>query len=77
MLLVRYRIGVLEDWLGSSELEVALLERQGEGMASGDDPADRYGARAPVNAGAIDGSGSGRRVDVGGQDLPAVPEGAR
>ena len=34
MLLVRYRIGVLEDWLGSSELDVALRERQAEGMAS-------------------------------------------
>ena len=38
MLLVRYRIGVLEDWLGGSELEVALRERQGEGMATGEDP---------------------------------------
>jgi heme exporter protein C len=31
MLLVRYRIGVLEDWLGSGELDVALRERQAEG----------------------------------------------
>ena len=47
MLLVRYRIGVLEDWLGSSELDVALRERQGEGMAS-DSGEDRL--RAPVPA---------------------------
>ncbi len=33
MLLVRYRIGVLEDWLGSGELDVALMERQSEGVA--------------------------------------------
>jgi heme exporter protein C len=32
MLLVRYRIGVLEDWLGSGELDVALRERQAEGL---------------------------------------------
>ncbi len=31
MLLVRYRIGVLEDWLGVGELDVALRERQAEG----------------------------------------------
>jgi len=31
MLLVRYRIGALEDHLGSGELEVALLERRNEG----------------------------------------------
>ena len=35
MLLVRYRIGVIEDWLGSGELDVALLERQAEGAPSG------------------------------------------
>jgi heme exporter protein C len=33
MLLVRYRIGVLEDWLGQNELDVALRERQSEGVA--------------------------------------------
>jgi heme exporter protein C len=43
MLLVRYRIGVLEDWLGRSELDVALLERQAEG--SGPD-----GSRVTVGA---------------------------
>ena len=31
MLLVRYRIGVLEDWLGRGELDLALRERQAEG----------------------------------------------
>ena len=30
MLLVRYRIGVLEDWLAANELELALVERQSE-----------------------------------------------
>jgi heme exporter protein C len=38
MLLVRYRIGVLEDYLGTGELEVAILERQAEG-ATGPAPA--------------------------------------
>jgi len=33
MLLVRYRIGVLEDWVGSGELDLALRERQAEGIA--------------------------------------------
>ena len=31
MLLVRYRIGVLEDWLAANELDLALAERQSEG----------------------------------------------
>jgi heme exporter protein C len=31
MLLVRYRIGVLEDWLDANELDMALAERQSEG----------------------------------------------
>jgi len=39
MLLVRYRIGVLEDWLGSGELDVALRERQAEGMIDDEDEA--------------------------------------
>jgi hypothetical protein len=39
MLLVRYRIGVLEDWLGSGELDVALRERQAEGMVDDEDEA--------------------------------------
>jgi heme exporter protein C len=33
LLLVRYRIGALEDWLGSGELDMALRERQAEGVA--------------------------------------------
>ena len=33
MLLVRYRIGVLEDWLAANELGAALAERQAEGVA--------------------------------------------
>jgi heme exporter protein C len=39
MLLVRYRIGVLEDWLGTGELDVALRERQAEGAAVDEDEA--------------------------------------
>jgi heme exporter protein C len=31
MLLVRYHIGVLEDWLAANELDLALVERQSEG----------------------------------------------
>jgi len=41
MLLVRYRIGVLADWLDGNELDVALRERQSEGVA----PTDAGGAR--------------------------------
>jgi heme exporter protein C len=40
MLLVRYRIGVLEDWVGSGELDLALRERQAEGIAPPVAPAD-------------------------------------
>ncbi len=36
MLLVRYRIGVLEDWLDANELDVALAERRSEGTGPGD-----------------------------------------
>jgi heme exporter protein C len=35
MLLVRYRIGVMEDWLGSGEMDVALSERRAEGGTGG------------------------------------------
>jgi hypothetical protein len=31
MLLVRYRIGALQDYLGSGELDVAIRERRAEG----------------------------------------------
>jgi heme exporter protein C len=47
MLLVRYRIGVLEDWLGTGELDAALRERQAEGVAP--DPAGD-GSEAPAGA---------------------------
>ena len=39
MLLVRYRIGVLEDWLGTGELDLALRERQAEGAKVDEDEA--------------------------------------
>jgi heme exporter protein C len=39
MLLVRYRIGVLEDGLGRGELEIALAERRAEGTRVGEDEA--------------------------------------
>jgi len=31
MLLVRFRIGALEDWLAANELDLALAERRSEG----------------------------------------------
>lgn len=34
MLLIRYRIGALEDWMGGGELEDALAARQAEGVRS-------------------------------------------
>jgi heme exporter protein C len=42
MLLVRYRIGVLEDWLDTNQLDLALAERQSEGVSpsSGSGPDD-------------------------------------
>ncbi|MGA2835186.1 MAG: cytochrome c biogenesis protein CcsA [Acidimicrobiales bacterium] len=36
MLLVRYRIGVVEDWLAANELDLALTERRSEGTATVD-----------------------------------------
>jgi heme exporter protein C len=45
MLLVRYRIGLLEDWLDANELDLALVERQSEGaLPAGGPPSDRVGA---------------------------------
>ncbi|MEI7858618.1 MAG: cytochrome c biogenesis protein CcsA [Acidimicrobiales bacterium] len=45
MLLVRYRIGVLEDWLADNELDLALAERQSEGAGLDDkSPSDQGGA---------------------------------
>jgi hypothetical protein len=53
MLLVRYRIGAIEDWLAANELDLALAERQAEGVAAsrvasdpgpaGGSPTDRVG----------------------------------
>jgi heme exporter protein C len=70
MLLVRYRIGVLEDWLGNSELDVALLERQAEGT-----PVDR--SRSRVDSSDGEPGADGRPDDGVGVGRPAVPEGAR
>lgn len=55
MLLVRYRIGALEDYLGSGELDLALLERQSEGAMVGTaaeplSPLAEAEAAAPVPA---------------------------
>src|SRR5450759_2055081 len=51
MLLVRYRIGALEDFLGSGELDMALLERQSEGAGPTPEPLGTADdARAPVKA---------------------------
>jgi hypothetical protein len=57
MLLVRYRIGALEDYLGSGELDLALLERQSEGVAPVAEPTPE--ALAPVCDG---GEASGPRA---------------
>ncbi len=43
MLLVRYRIGVLEDWLAGNELDLAIEERRAEGVDTGS-TADPVGA---------------------------------
>jgi heme exporter protein C len=70
MLLVRYRIGALEDWLGSSELDAALVERQAEGT-----PVDRSRSTADSSDG--EPGADGRPDDGVGVGRPAVPEGAR
>ena len=45
MLLVRFRIGVLEDWLADNELDLALAERQSEGAGLSDkSPTNQGGA---------------------------------
>jgi heme exporter protein C len=67
MLLVRYRIGVLEDFLGTGELDVALLERQAEGVAAVE-------LTAPVTAGMA--TAQAESVQQGTDEL-ALPEGAR
>ena len=44
MLLVRYRVGALEDWLAANELDLALAERRSEGAEDrGGAPADPVG----------------------------------
>jgi len=48
MLLVRYRIGVLEDWLDTNQLDLALAERQSEGTDREPGPGD---GSAPVRVG--------------------------
>jgi len=51
MLLVRYRIGALEDYLGSGELDMALHDRQSEGVVADPTPealAIVGNARAPA-----------------------------
>ena len=48
MLLVRYRIAVLEDQLGSGELDVALAERRAEGTTTGPAPRPLAGADQTV-----------------------------
>ncbi len=75
MLLVRYRIGVLEDWLGSSELDVAVRERQAEGITDDHGYEDRVAvptAAAPDGPGTADG-----RLVVADPEQPVVAEGAR
>ena len=65
MLLVRYRIGVMEDWLGSGEMDMALTERRAEGVDP-DGSADRAaGGRAP-----------GVGASLAPPSAPAVPAGA-
>ena len=54
MLLVRYRIGVLEDWLEANELDLALTERRSEGGGQFE--------KAPVDRGAVDGPSTDRVV---------------
>jgi heme exporter protein C len=68
MLLVRYRVGVLEDFLGTGELDLALLERQAEGVAL--DEGDVAVATGVANA-------SDAPLQPGAVDELALPEGAR
>ncbi len=65
MLLVRYRIGVLEDWLDANELGAALAERRSEGSAGNEGaPVDGGpGAAGPGDGPSGDGA-SDRRVEV-------------
>ena len=83
MLLVRYRIGVLEDWLGRGELDVALRERQAEGTAADEvtttpmapaTPAGSAAQRVPA-ASALAPVGDGPGPN--GDGTPAVTEAVR
>jgi len=61
MLLVRYRIGVLEDWLDANELDAAVAERRAEGAT----PAGGAGAGDPLGSGRDPGDGApSERVGV-------------
>jgi len=62
MLLVRYRIGALEDWLAANELDLALVERQAEGVPPGPIPAP---APRPAATGSRGGAGLMRYVIAG------------
>ena len=80
MLLVRYRIGVLEDWLGSGELDVALLERQSEGAAVERPPGGDDGAGQPASGSlglAASGPVGQPAEGIGDIAVPTVPGGAR
>jgi heme exporter protein C len=89
MLLVRYRIGVLEDWLGRGELDVALRERQAEGTAADEvtttpmapaTPAGSAAQRAPAAQGAPAASGlasAGNGPGANGDGTAAVTEAVR
>ena len=64
MLLVRYRVGVLEDWLAANELDSALAERQSEGAgSSGTDPGAGPG-NGPSGEGPSGEGPTGDRVGV-------------
>lgn len=82
MLLVRYRIGVLEDWLGSGELDVALRQRQAEGSSAGTadgatgTDALGTGPREPVPS-LVPTPSSPDPAGVVAAGHPAVPERAR
>jgi heme exporter protein C len=83
MLLVRYRIGVLEDWLGRGELDVALRERQAEGTAADAvtatpmAPAFPVGSSAPMAPAASGMTTAGDDPDPNSDGTPAVTEAVR
>jgi heme exporter protein C len=72
MLLVRYRIGVMEDWLGSGELDLALTERRAEGLTEVDATGGRAPAptTAPTAVSAVAATAPGR---LGAQGRPGAP----